>query len=505
MNPFVERHQSNIAGVLSCFDRVIITGTLPEIGHAEAMALHLSAQQVRLFDFPRWAEPLRDEIRAHAEQLAAEAGLEIEFIRSFRSFRKEERVKAILEERGDAPGLVHIFSAMESCPSYRPWHDKLDHSTRLHSTTSKCLHYYFYFVDELFGLCYLRVPTWAPFRLQVYLNGHHWLAKCLERNGIGFVAQDNAFLYLADVQRAQQLADSFHPRQLHQRLDRWAARFCPVLRHFRAGYHWSFLQVEYATDVLFCDPAVFQPLYEAIVRTGVHAVKADHVATFLGHKLTAANSQEVGNDFHTRIEGTRLRHHLGPASIKLYDKFARIARVECTCNDVSFFKHHRWVEQRGGGKTFKLASVRKSIYSLADLRELMRAANERYLAFIAAIDNPDAGLRAIHQMAKPIRDHGRSMRGFNLFLGDDLKLFLTIARGEWAITGLRAPDLRAHLAPLSASQASHLLKRLRTHGLLKKIGHRYKYYLTKLGQRVVATALVLREYLVLPSLAKVAA
>ena len=40
----------------------------------------------------------------------------------------------------------------------------------------KCLHYYFYFIDAEFGLCYLRVPTWAPFRLQFYCNGHNWLA-----------------------------------------------------------------------------------------------------------------------------------------------------------------------------------------------------------------------------------------------------------------------------------------------------------------------------------------
>lgn len=129
MNPFVERHPSNIAGVLSGFDRVIITGTLPAIGHAEAMALHLPAREVRLFDFSHWAEPL-----------AAEAGLEVVFIGSFRSFRKEERVKAILNERGDAPGLVHSISAMVSCPSYRPWLDKLHHRTRLNATPSKCLH-----------------------------------------------------------------------------------------------------------------------------------------------------------------------------------------------------------------------------------------------------------------------------------------------------------------------------------------------------------------------------
>ena len=77
---------------------------------------------------------------------------------------------------------------------------------------------------------------------------------------------------------------------------------------------------------------------------------------------------------------------MGPASIKLYDKAGLIARVECTVNDVSFFKHHRYVEQRNGERVFKLAPLRKSIYSLGDLRQLMHAANDRYLAFMACLD-----------------------------------------------------------------------------------------------------------------------
>ena len=122
MNPFVERHRDKISGLLSCFDRVVITGTLPDIGYAGAMAGYLSYHKIRLFDYPRWAEPLRDELRNHAEQLARESGIEIEFIRRHKAFRKEDRIKAII--RGNHPGLVHIFSAMESCTAYRPWHDK---------------------------------------------------------------------------------------------------------------------------------------------------------------------------------------------------------------------------------------------------------------------------------------------------------------------------------------------------------------------------------------------
>ena len=59
--------------------------------------------------------------------------------------------------------------------------------------SGKCLHYYFYFIDEEVGLCYLRVPTWCPFRLQFYCNGHAWLESKLIANGIGYAMADNAF------------------------------------------------------------------------------------------------------------------------------------------------------------------------------------------------------------------------------------------------------------------------------------------------------------------------
>ena len=119
---------------------------------------------------------------------------------------------------------------------------------------------------------------------------------------------------------------------------------------------------------------------------------------------------------------------------------------------------------------------------------------------MASIDNPDAGLHAIDKIAKPAREKDRSYRGFNLFLGEDHSLFITLARGEWNISGFRASDLRSHLRDLSTGRASYWLKRLRTHGLIKKIGHRYKYYLTTFGRGVLTTALSIREYVVMPCL-----
>ena len=120
--------------------------------------------------------------------------------------------------------------------------------------------------------------------------------------------------------------------------------------------------------------------------------------------------------------------------------------------------------------------------------KVMHAANERYLAFIAAIDNPDAGLKAIDKVAQPVREDGRSYRGFNLFLSDDYHLFLTLARGEWCISGFRAVDLRAHLPWLTPTRCSWLLKRLRTHGLIKKVGHVRGSFLRGFPCRIRASA-----------------
>jgi hypothetical protein len=70
-----------------------------------------------------------------------------------------------------------------------------------------------------------------------------------------------------------------------------------VLDLFGQSYHWSLMQVEFASDVVLCSKASLQPLYEQLSRQAILTVKAEHVATFLGHKITAQLAQEVGSRF----------------------------------------------------------------------------------------------------------------------------------------------------------------------------------------------------------------
>jgi len=217
--------------------------------------------------------------------------------------------------------------------------------------SGKCLHYYFYFQDAKFGLVYLRVPTWAPFRLQFYCNGHSWLARRLTAKGIDYTMADNAFVRIDDWVRAQELADRFSPDQLHRTLDRYAAQCCPGSEAFGQSYHWSLMQVEYATDLTFRSTTTLGSLYEQLIRETVLSVKAEQVAMFLGRPITPPLAQEIGSQLSTRIEGTCVKHRFGKCSIKMYDKHGIVLRIETTTNDVSFFKHHRKVEHRKGPAT----------------------------------------------------------------------------------------------------------------------------------------------------------
>jgi hypothetical protein len=501
MELLTERHSDEIVGVMSCYDRILIQGTLPGLCYAQGMTGYLYARKIRIFDYPHFAQPLRDQLRDNAERLAAENGLTIEFIRRTKSFRKEDKVREVLRQRGDHPGLVCIFSAMEPCASYQPWHDKQSGKTYLRPDDGKCLHYYFYFIDEDLGLCYVRVPTWCPFRLQVYLNGHHRLAHRLSQKHIDHTLLDNAFPQIEDFRRAQHIADDWPVEQLHRKLDQLAMLYCPVIRQLEVRYHWSLDQVEFATDIVFRRQRDLQAIYGNLTRTAIPTVKPDNVATFLGRKLTAHYQDEMGNRYNIRIEGTRIKHIMGPASIKMYDKFGLILRIETTVNDVSFFQHYRTVEQRDGATVTKWAPMKKSIYSLPALREVMLAANRRYLEFLSTLDNPTAGVDRLRKVTATLRENERSYPGFNFFATEDQRLLETLARGEFNLHGLQNKTLRRHLPEKTPGQVSRLLKRLRLHGLLKKVARSYRYYLTALGKHVIATGLKLQQLVLIPQLA----
>jgi hypothetical protein len=159
------------------------------------------------------------------------------------------------------------------------------------------------------------------------------------------------------------------------------------------------------------------------------------------------------------------------------------------------------VEHRDGNQSRKLAQMKKGIYSLPAPSHLLLAANRRYLEFISAIDDPSAGIKKMDKISKTVVQGDRCYKGFNLFDDKDQLLFESVASGEFTIIGFQNKHLRRRLGGKSSAQISRTIKRLHVHGLIGKIGHTYKYYLTKLGSQVITMGLKLKELVIIPNLA----
>ena len=123
-------------------------------GAPSGMTGYFYQHQIRIFDYPQWAGPLREALRKTMEGIAAENSIEIEFVRSRKSFRKEDRVRAVPEKGGEHPGRsLHPFGN-GAVRQLQALVRQKTHKTYLKPDDGKCLHHSVYFIDEDLGLCW---------------------------------------------------------------------------------------------------------------------------------------------------------------------------------------------------------------------------------------------------------------------------------------------------------------------------------------------------------------
>ena len=497
-----ESYTAQISGVISSYDRINIKCTIESFGYAEGMRSFFYEQKLRYFDYPNIFKPVTAEIIANAEKIARENGMEIEYVREARKFRKEAKIDAIIEERGNHEGLVKIYSQLETFEGYRAWYDKATQKTSFKSDTIKCLTYYFYFIDKDLGLCFVKVPTAAPFIVTVYYNGHGQLESKLKKAGIGYERRENAFTHIENYEKAQELSDKMRIEDLHAILDMFMSRYCPMPKEWDLKWHYTISQVEYALDIIFKEQDELKPIYDNIVKTAMHTVTPENIATFLGKRLTVKYEGEMGSRYNERVLGTRIKHQMGELSVKIYDKFGKVLRIEVTANNVSKLNTFREVFKRNGEIETKSAPVKKNIYSLFPLIPIFKGIIRRYLEFISSFDDPTNGIKKLDEVTTDKKTENKTFKGLNFFNKHDEAVLIAVADGKFNINGLRAKNLRAIFPDFPPWKISNIFARLRNLGVIKKVPKSHKYYLSALGKSVIAAALFFKNLVIVPSLAK---
>jgi hypothetical protein len=499
---FLTKFAHLIVATLACYDRVIFKGYLPFGGDKHLNAFIDYELRILRKNFLPLVQQMSQELVDHAQNIAEQARAPYEYKQG--KFSKEKWVAPIARERRHREGLLAVLGCQES-----------DRTIKLHySRRQPCLKFvyrpqrvvYYYFLDPEFGLMHIRIQTWFPFKIQVYVNGHDWLARQMIKRKLGFVQRDNAFTQLDDPEQAQRLADRFFKLRWRNQLNRWAKLVNPHLkRGWLRGkdYYWVIDQAEFATDILFRSPKALTELFPRLLDHATVNFSAQDILTFLGRRLHWRFDGEVITECKKdRWPGARIKHHMKKNWIKMYDKFGLILRIETVINQPREFKVRRWRERKGE-RQLVWCPMNKGVANFYQYHAAARAANVRYLEALSVVNDPAPAYRQVHKLVQSKRHKKRSYAGFNPARRDHVRFFQAVLRGDHLVNGFRNADIRrllhgearaARTRRRQSAAVGRVLKRLHVRGLIKKVPRTRRWNITARGHRLLAAIVQLRYH-----------
>jgi len=494
--PFQSKFASLIAGSLSCFDRVLFKGHLP-ISRPFAFEDFVDyGLKMRRADFmettaPQWS----DRLVEHARDFAAKYGRPYEYCQG--NIDKDAWAKDLQHRQPITTGLIGILCVMETCPTFKLGRGEGRPCFVSKKVPQRVL--YYFFADKDLGLMHVRLQTWAPFTCQIYVNGHDYVARKMRQRGLAFEQLDNAFVQLADAQQAQRIADRFAKLPWPKILEKYARQVNPLLRKELKdlSHYWVTDQAEFATDLLFVSKPALAGLFARLLAFALLTFSPKKVFCFLGRKWHERFDGEVQTRYRSvREPGACIKHYLKSNWLKMYDKFARILRVETVINQPGDFKVFRECQHRDGSTSLGWYPMAKGVGNLRHYQAQALACNQRYLDALAAVDDPTPGYDDLRTLTEPQRQKGRSYAGFNPARAAETQLFAAILAGDHIAQGFRNKDLRAALYDddnndrrRHSALIGRLLKRLHVRGLVIKIPRTRRWRVNDKGRRVLGDTL----------------
>ena len=349
MDTLLHRFGTKIKGKILGFDRVVFKGILRPIIFAAGMQALLRSKGVLNKNYKEWVTAQSVAIVEAANQYSREnCGFDIKYISSCNE-RKEELAHAQQQKLGIKSGLIGVWSCVESCDTFRSTFDASAGYPRLRPEKSRCKHLYFYFDHAEYGFMSIRFQTWAPYNIQIAINGREWLRRLLDKEGCKYILSGNKFLHIDDYDLAQSLLDS----QLDTRWEKMLSGFIPVVFPTmsqtlgdRMTYYWTMWQSEWAKDYIFESPQVLSTHMDDFLRHALMTGTSDRVLRYMGRPVYA-NSQphpSSNPELLTRInlwhDGMRIRHWVDQNSLKFYNE-QNVLRFEMTMNDPTKYRIRR--------------------------------------------------------------------------------------------------------------------------------------------------------------------
>src|SRR5688500_16643187 len=205
---FLDLQRDAIGGTIATFDRLIFKGHLNALFPQGAFKRYLDRRDILLKDAGAFFEAETARLKAHAKALADDSGRPFVYLNAAHTHAtgtsKESLARRIAEDDGVTEGLVCAFSSLQPCRSFTVAGNRETKRLEVVRRPRRCLHFYWYLIDPEFGWMHVRLQSWAPYSIQVYVNGREWLARQLDRRGIASSKSDNKITWVADFDAACQ-------------------------------------------------------------------------------------------------------------------------------------------------------------------------------------------------------------------------------------------------------------------------------------------------------------
>lgn len=384
----------------------------------------------------------------------------------------------------------------------KPNHDtgKLEVTSR----PTKCKHYYFYYNDDEFGWMYLKIQTWFPYNVQIYINGREYLSKIFDKENMKYEMYNNSFSYINDFDNAQKLADGILNKKISDSFDSLVSRINNHLSNiesiFHHSYYWCIDQCEFATDINFKSRQDLSLFYKTLVETTYFTFSSEDIYSFFGRNISKIHNftkGEIVSDLRHRYQGYRIKFKINNNQIKMYDKGNNL-RIEVTINNPKDFKILKMKENNKTGEiteTKEWVPMGKSIANLYRYVEISKSITKRYMEALPEINTDEVPISEIEKISSPITVNNKKYTGFNILSKDTLKLLSIISSGEYLINGFSNKNIRNRffefeITRKEINKLTRLLAKLKAHGIIKKVARKNKYYLTTNGRKIINSILI---------------
>ena len=447
----IKQNEEKINGILETFDRMIINGYLLNLCNYRQFLYYLIQNDVQLKNFNSFALAQTETLCHHIEQYIKDNNVELEYLNSGK-ISKDDIAREQLEKANNKTGLISAFSVVELCNTMTVAPNHTSKKLEVTSRPTKCKHYYFYYNDEEFGWMFLKIQTWFPYNVQIYINGREYLYKIFDKNNIKYEMYNNSFSYIDDFQKAQKLADSILDKKISDSFDGMIKKINNLLPNiekvFSHSYYWCIDQCEFATDINFKSRSDLSSFYKTLVETTYFAFSSEDIYSFFGRNVSRINTfkkGEIVSDLRNRYQGYRIKLKINNNQIKMYDKGNNL-RIEVTINNPKDFKilkeKEKIINHKEKQTVKEWVPMGKSIANLYRYIEISKSITQRYIEALPEINTNNVPIKEIEKISGVVEVNGRRYCAFNILNQDTLSLFAIIASGEYLINGFNNRNIR---------------------------------------------------------------